>query len=185
MLDPITSSDVIAWLVAIIAGGLAGSALSIAFQKSTARRLMREKEASLISALRGELERGRLLCQYNAKLQSEQVATFISFPTIAAIRATFEERHSFPKLAPFIKNLEYYTLAILQLNQMIEHYTLLTTLGGAPGYHVSDPRDDLRNQICSICDGTGDLKGTGPENFIRLPTYIELVSSKIAPLTET
>ncbi len=180
----ITSSDVVQWLVAIIGGGLAGSALSILFQIWTARRTSGKRQNALVDTLSGELERGRLLCEYNAKLQSEPIAVFIQFPTTAAVAATFEERHAFPKLAPIIKTLEYYTLSVLQINEMIAHYRLLTAQTGAPGYHVDKHRDDLRNLICGICAGNLDLKGTGPENFIRLPSYINLVSSKIQALRE-
>ena len=180
----ITTSDVVQWLVALIGGGLAGSALSILFQTWTARRTSAKRQAAIIETLNGELERGRLLCEYNAKLQSEPIAVFIRFPTIAAVTATFEERHSFPKLAPIIKNLEYYTLSVLQINEMIAHHQLLTAQTGGPGYHIDKHRDDLRNQICGICAGNLDLKGTGPENFIRLPSYISYISSKIQPLRQ-
>src|SRR3989304_3357302 len=178
----ITTSDVVQWLLALIGGGLAGSALSILFQIWTSRRTSGNRQDALVETLSGELERGRLLCEYNAKLQSEAIAVFIAFPTIAAVTATFVERHAFPKLAPIIKTLEYYTLSILQINEMIAHYRLLTGQTGSPGYHVEKHRDDLRNQICAICAGNLDLKGTGPENFIRLPAYISLVSSKIQAL---
>jgi hypothetical protein len=144
--------------------------------------MSRSKQTSLIEALHSELERGRLLCEYNAKLQADPIAVFIRFPTIAAVKATFEERQSFPKLTPLIKNPEYYTLAILQVNEMIDQYQLLMPEAGAPGYHTGQARDNLRNQIAGICAGNLDLKGTGPENFIRLPTYINLISSKIEPL---
>lgn len=180
MSQPINAQDIIQWLVALVGGGLAGSALAILFNLWNASRMTRSKEVSLLEALHGELQRSRLLCDHNAKLQAHRTAVFIRFPAIGATKATFEERHSYPSLASVIKQLEYYTLAVLQVNEMIDQYRLLIAEEGAPGYHIAADRDNLRNQIAGICAGSVDLKGTGPENFLRLPTFIDLVSSKVA-----
>lgn len=181
-MEGITPQQVIQWLVPLVGGGLAGSALAILFNLWNAKQIATAKERGMIAALAAELRRSSLLCSHNAKLQAYSIAPFIHFPTIAARNAAFEERHSYPRLASIIQDLEYYTLGVMQVNEMIDQYRLLIPSYDTARHQPTKDRDDLRNQIAAICKGDFKLEGIGPENFLVLPRFIEVVAKKVESL---
>ena len=176
MSDVLTTQQVLQLLASMIGGGLAGSGLTAYINAQNAKSISRAKESGTIAALTGELRRAALMCKHNAKLHSDIVAPFIHFPTTAAVNATFEERHSYPRLAHLQQELEWYTLAIIQMNELIDLYRLLLPSVIRQGPATTDTeerRDRVRNDIVSKCNGSGKLEGVGPDDTIVLPTFIE------------
>jgi hypothetical protein len=167
--------------ISLIGGGLAGSILTIIYNCINTKIKYTQRGKIIISALLGELNRSKLLCDYNAKQGNVSTATFIHYPSIAAIRATFEDRCAYKKLDPIIKNLEYYTLALLQLNELIDQYRLLFTIEskGSTGGPIFIFKDELRNKIASICLGETKIEGTGVDGFLEFPETINILIAKL------
>ena len=136
------------------------------------------RQNGALAALKGELRRNQLLCNYNKSLQGLSTAPFIHFPTVTAIHVTFEERHSYPKLAAVQDKLEHYVLGIIQVNELIDLYHSTMPAVGQSGYHqLKGDRDGLKNKIAAICDGSQKLEGLTTDNAIALPALIEELSS--------
>jgi len=176
----ITTSEIIQWLLSLLGGGLFGSIVSILFNVWNTNRNALRKEKGMIASLEAELRRSDLLCKHNAQLQGSKIAPFIHFPTIAAINVAFEERHSYPRTASIDKEIEYYTLAVMQINEMIDLYQSLITAHEDPPIE----QDNLRNSIASICQGNSKLLGIGHQGFLVLPQYISSLSPKVYELLQ-
>lgn len=84
----------------------------------------------------------------------------------------------YPLLADLLHELEWYTLGIIHVNEMIDIYRLLLPPAGLSS-DAQNRRDDLRNQIAGLCEGRLKLEGVGSENFIILPNFIEAISEKV------
>jgi hypothetical protein len=181
-MEGITPQQVTQLLISFVGGGLAGSVLTILFNFWNAKRIATAKEKGMIETIAAELRASNLLCAHNAKLQAYSIAPFIHFPTIAACNVAFEERHSYPRLASIIQDIEYYTLGVMQVNEMIDQYRLLIYSYDTSLQQHGKDRDDLRNQIAAICKGDSKLEGTGPENFLILPTFIEVLAKRVESL---
>ncbi len=183
MSDGITSQQILQLLASMLGGGLAGSGLTAFLNWRNSRRTAIAKENGAIAALAGEIRRSTLLCQHNAKLRALSTAPFIHFPIIAAVNVAFQERHSYPRLSTLQHELELYVLGITHVNEMIDLYHSMVPAVDAPGHHhLREDRDDLRNQIASICDGTLKLNEIAPESPLVLPTFIEHLSQSVENL---
>jgi len=169
-------------LISAITGGLAGAALTILYNHAASRQAARAKESGAIASLAGELIRSRLLCEHNAKLRGNATAPFIRFPTAVSENVTFGERYAYPRVQRLQSKLEAYTLAAMHVNQLIDlHHQLWSSTEapssvtkGAPGR-----REELRFQIADICSGQITLDGVGPEGFVVLPTFIDVISKEL------
>jgi hypothetical protein len=169
-------------LVAAFTGGLMGAIVNVLYNYTTTRSAAAAKQQAAIEALAAELKRCRTLCDYNAGLKDDSTGPFIEFPIGTALDVSFEEREKFPKLLGIQENLVHYTLGLMHINQLIELHHLLWTsseqpTGVNPG--AAGRRDKLRLRICDICSGNLHLEGVGPENFISVPKYIELITSQL------
>lgn len=172
------------WIFSLIGGGLAGSTLTIIYNSINAKIKSKNRENALIAALIGELTRSKLPCEYNAKLKGVDLATFIHFPSIAAIKTTFEERDTCRKLVPLLVELEYYTLALLQLNEMIDQYRLLFTVDfqGSTGGSIANYKKDLCIKIGAMCSGEKSVEGTGLGGSLSFPEHTENLLVKVKGL---
>jgi len=181
-METISQGQVIQWLISMLGGGLAGASLSIAFGAWNSRRLAREHEAAIIDALIAEVRSTLLLCKHNSKLQHASLAPFITFTTVATVKAVFEERERYPRLAGIQTLLEDYTLALLRVNQLIELYRVISPLAGTAVHQSAIERDNLRNSIAAICSGDGRIEGIGSEGFLIFPSYVEVIQTKIVAI---
>jgi len=176
-----------AWMIgSFLTGSLVAALVTIGWNWWSAKRGAKAREKAVIASLAGELRRSKALCESNAKLRDHPAPPFIRFPTSVALRATFEERHHFPKLAGLQKDLEHYTMGVSHINQMIELHDRLwasTEQAGGVSPGAAGRREHLRRQIADLCAGELKLEGVGPENFIILPTYTQVILKKIQELT--
>ncbi len=178
----------IPFMVSIISGGAMGAVLTILYNNELAKQAATAKEKATISALVGELTHVRRLCDYNAKMQAEKIAPFIRFPIAVIHRTVFEERHSYPALAVMQKDLEALALGLMEVNQWINLRELMWT---APQVNSLNPQgstaeriDDLRNKICEVCADKQKLEGVGPENFMYLRGFADVVLNKVVRLRD-
>lgn len=174
------------WMLgSFLTGSLAAALVTIGWNWWNAKQIAKAKEQAAIASLAGELRRSIALCEHNAKFKDHPAPPFIRFPTSVALRATFEERHSFPKLATLQDDLEHYTMALSQINQMIDlHDELLPLAARAPSVDgVRLSCEALRRQIADICSGQEKLEGVGPENWLDIPTFTRVVLKEIEELT--
>ena len=89
-----------AWMIgSFLTGSLAAALVTIGWNWWSAKQGAKAREKAVIASLAGELRRSKALCESNAKLRDHPAPPFIRFPTSVALRATFGERHHFPKLA--------------------------------------------------------------------------------------
>jgi hypothetical protein len=172
-------------LISAVTGGLMGAIANILYAWRADRRAARVKQEATIASLMGELRRSRALCDHNAKLKLESTAPFIRFPTTVAVRATFEERHGYPRLRSLHNELEDYTMALLHINQLMDLHDLLW-ISSVPATGVDEGaqsrRGKLQHQIADLCAGREKLTGVGPENFVVLPPFIGNVMKGIQSL---
>ncbi len=173
------TTAILKWLIPILLGGLGGASITILYNTISSKNKAKEREQAHIMALMGEIERSKLLCDFNSKQQHVTLATFARFPHIAAIKIAFEERHEYPKLKPIINDIGYYALAMLQINGMIDQYILLGTNASYMNKENASLRDDLRNKIAFICDGRDRLEGTGPQGFLIIPSYLNYLTDTV------
>jgi len=166
------------WLIPLFGGGLAGACVTILFSTWNARRLAGARQSAMIDALRAEVHSTILLCGQNAKLQHSALAPFVHLPSDATRRAAFEERQACPKLGPFQKDLEHYALAVLQINQLIDHYRLISPIRSQVNQAAIE-RDNLRNAIAAICAGDSNIEGVGPEGFLVFPTFAKSIAKNL------
>lgn len=163
-------------LISAVTGGLMGAVANIIYSWSRGKHAARVKEDAMIASLMGELRRSHALCDHNAKLKLESTAPFVRFPTTVALRATFEERHSCPRLGNLHEKLEHYTMALLHINQLMDLHDLLW-ISPVPATGVDEGaqsrRGKLQHQIAELCAGKRKLEGVGPENFVIFPTFID------------
>jgi hypothetical protein len=169
-------------LVAALTGGLMGAIVNVLYQRAAARSAAENKQKAMVNALAGELRRTRALCDYNASLRQDSTGPFVEFPTTAATSVCFAEPQSYPRLLPLQGDLVHYSMALFQLNQLIELHHLLWTSpelpsGVSPG--ASGRRDELRIRIALICAGDAKLEGVGTEGFLYLPKYVEYLAASI------
>ena len=179
------TSSWLSLLVAAVTGGLMGAIVNIVYSWRIDKRTARVKQEATIASLMGELRRNRALCDHNGKLRLESTAPFIRFPTSVALRATFEERHSYPRLRSLHNKLEDYTMALLHINQLMDLHDLLW-ISPVPQTQVDEGaqsrRGKLQHQIADLCAGQEKLTGVGPENFVVLPSFIDPVIKSIERL---
>jgi len=180
--------DLETWIwvvVSFLTGSLTAAIVTVAWDCYKAKRVAEARQKAMIASLAGELRRSKAVCEHNAKLRRDLCPAFIRFPTSAAMSATFEERHSFPKLTGLHQDLEHYTMGVSHINQMIQLHDRLwasaeqpnATSPGARGW-----REQLRHQIADICSGQDKLEGVGPENFIYVPRFIEHIVKEVEEL---
>jgi len=161
------------------------SIVSLLWNWWNAQQAVKAKERALIASLAGELRRSVALCEYNAKFRDHPVPAFVRFPTGVALAATFEQRQSSAKLAPLHEDLEHYTMAVSQINQMIELHDRLwasTEQANSTSRGAAGRREHLRHQIADLCSGQEKLEGVGPENWIIVPTFIKVLHKRIKQL---
>jgi hypothetical protein len=179
------SSPWLSLLISAVTGGLMGAIANIVYGWRTDRRAARLKQEATVASLMGELRRSRALCDHNGKLKLESTAPFIRFPTTVAVRATFEERHSYPRLRSLHNELEDYTMALLHINQLMDLHDLLW-ISSVPATGVDEGaqsrRGKLQHQIADLCAGQEKLTGVGPEDFVVLPSFIDYVMKSIERL---
>lgn len=164
-------------LAGLVSGGLMGALVNRVFIWRNAQQAEERKEKGIIASLVGELRHARALCDLNAGLPKRAPETFIRLPTAVALRATFEERHSYPRIAELHQDLEAYIMSASHVNQLMELHDLICSSGvwvkGRGEY------DRSMERISSLCAGELKLEGFGPEKFIYLPKFIEHVLSKL------
>jgi hypothetical protein len=169
-------------LISAVTGGLMGAIANIAYSARREKALAQAKENATVGSLIGELRRTRALCEYNGKLKTESTTPFVRFPTSVALRATFEERHAYPRLRPLLKQLEDYTMALLHISQLMELHDLLW-LSSVPATGVDEGaqsrRGRLQHEIADFSSGQQKLKGVGPEGFVVLPSFIDYLAKSI------
>ena len=174
------------WMLgSFLTGSLAAAFVTIGWNWWNAQQIAKAKEKAVIASLAGELRRSVALCEYNAKFRHHPVPAFVRFPTGVALAATFEERQSSPKLAPFHEDLEHYTMAVSQINQMIELHDRLwasTEQANSTSPGAAGRREHLRHQIADLCSGQEKLEGVGPENWIIVPDSIKVLHKSIKQL---
>jgi len=180
MSDAITPQQILQLVISAIGGGLAGSILTAILNNRNQRRAADSKERATISSLTSELRRSNLVCQQNTKLRGEPVAAFIHFPTTVAINATFQERHSYPRLADLQVELEQYTLAVVQINGMIDLYQKMVTSSNT----IYAPHDcnRLRDAIAAMCAGESHLEGVSSIDAFIFPEFIDHLLAKVRKL---
>jgi hypothetical protein len=167
------------WLslfIAALSGGLMGAIVNVAYQRMSARSAANAKQQGIVEALSAELRRCQALCNYNAGIKDDPIGPFVQFPTSTALVVSFEEREKFPRLSSLQDDLVHLTLGLIHINQLMEFYRILW-MSTDPG--IKSRREQLRLQICNICNGNDKLEGVGLENFIVLPTYIEYIKAKL------
>lgn len=151
---------------AVIAGGVAGSLISIGYSWWSAKIDRERKEEGGIAALLGELRRTEGLCEFNVRLWKSMGALppYIRFPSTVALKIAFEERHEYPQLAPIQDLLELYVLAVLHVNQMIDLCLAMP---------IEIPRSatpgNLRASVGRICDRQQEVDGFGEGLKVSLP----------------
>ena len=160
-------------LAAVLGGGAAGSLLSIFYNVIRDRSKSKFQENSVISSLKGELRRNILLCKYNSRLDVHAYAPFVHFRTDVISRVAFEDNYKYKRLKDCLDELEWYSLSLVHVNELIDDYRLLIPLTEKQG---PNERDNLRNSITSICKGN-KIEGIGPEGFIILDAFMESLSS--------
>lgn len=169
-------SGVLAYYLSKVYGDVAGTKLAIDFERQQASERQASLEEGAVASMAAEFRRSKVLCQHNAGLKTESLAPFIRFPTTAAMRITFEDRHEYPRLADLFGDLETYTMAILHVNRLIEMHDLLwispvsatVTDEGAQGR-----LGKLQRQIADLCSGREGLKGVGTGDIVVLPSFID------------
>ena len=170
------SIDLLTLLVSAVSGGLMGSIANIFYTSRRDKALAQRRERATVSSLLGELRRSHALCAYNGTLKLESTAAFVRLPANVALRATFEDRHLLPRLAPLQEHCENYVIALLHLNQLMELHDLLW-ISTVPATGVDEGaqtrRGLLQHRIADICTGHENLKGVGQEGFITLPSFIQ------------
>jgi hypothetical protein len=170
------------FLISSITGGFAGAVLTILYNYVMAKQSSVAKEKSKISSLTGELRRNILLCEHNSELRQNPTAPFIRFTNLVSTEVTFGKRYAYPHLANIQSKLEFYTLALSQVNQFIDLHNQLwssTEQASSTTIGASGRREELRFQITDICSGKAKIKGVGPEGFIVLPPFIKDVSKQV------
>ena len=160
------------WFLFYKIHGAAGSLLSIFYNIIRVRTQSKVMENGVISALKGELRRNILLCKYNAKLDAHAYAPFVHFRTDVISKVAFEDNYKYKRLKDFRDKLEWYSLSLVHVNELIDDYRLLIPLTEKQG---PNERDNLRNSIASICKGN-KIEGIGPEGFIILDNFMESLS---------
>ena len=177
---------VIQTLASIIGGGLAGGALTIGYNWWTAKQKSAAQEKATIAALVSELKHIRRLCDFNARIKGPGIALFVRFPTTVSLKATFEERHLYPRLKQLHQDLESLVLGVIQVNQLIDLHKSVLVMPSIPG--GLDPRPELcsntENQIRHLCSGQLKVENVGPENFIVLPTFTDVVLKRLEKLMQ-
>jgi len=84
------------------------------------------------------------------------------------------------------KDLEAYTMAVFHVNQLIDLHDLLyisPEISSSFSKSAVERRQELQHYIADLCDGKKELEGVGPENFVYLPTFIDVVSKRIDRVT--
>ena len=168
-----TEFQLLQLLAAVLGGGAVGSLLSIFYNFIRDRAQFKVAENGVISALKGELRRNILLCKYNAKLDVHAYAPFVHFRTDVISKVALEDNYKYKRLVGFLDKLEWYSLSLVHVNELIDVYRLLIPLTEKQG---PNERDNLRNSIASICKGN-KIEGIGPEGFIVLNSFIDSLSS--------
>lgn len=179
--DGISFQLIIQSAISIIGGGLAGSILALLFNRNKENQSAKTREKVNIIALKCEINHNKILCQYNAKLINFGVSPFIHFPTILAIKTTFDERQNFPKLTNIQTKLEWYTLSIIQVNELIDLYQKL--LQAPPIGLIEKSYSILQDKIINLCKGNAKLEGVGNEDSWFLPIIIDSILRDIDSLT--
>ncbi len=165
-------------LASLIGGGLMGAIFSALYNLYTTQKNKAIKERGSTEALAGEVRHSQVVADFNARSDKGGNATFIMFPTIAAINVTFQERHSYPHLAALQSDLEAYTLSLLYLNQLTEiHNSLSLDLNFESSY-----RNILRDQVIDICSGKKVIEALS--NPIILPTFLKQLSDGIQKVVQ-
>lgn len=169
--------------VSLLVSAVTGAILTILYNWWNVRQAAKAKEKGAIAALAGELRRSNLLCDHNANLRQDSTAPLIRFPMTVALDVTFVERHSYPRLASLQKDMEAYTMGIIHINQLIDLHHMLWASPERPSgvsKGAEGRREELRFKIADLCSGKTRLEGVGTENFIFLPTFIDVLLKKIS-----
>ncbi len=161
-------------LISLIGGGLAGGILTIAYNWFNAKQRAQAQERATIAALFSELRCSQCLCGFNTLGKAPK--PFVPLPNIVAERVAFGDRHNYPRLEKFQKAIEQYTLALLQVNQLISLYRLLLASGKSENQDVVRRID---GQIVSICQGKPALD----IGNLNLPTSIANLISDLEKLS--
>jgi hypothetical protein len=184
-MQSISSEQVVTWLVSILGGGLAGGIATILFNIINSNLAARRRETAIIEALRGEVRNNLLLCDHNAKLtyvtelpKISGLAPFVEFHTLAITRAIFEERQICPRLGPLQQDLEHYAFGLLQINQLIGHYRILSSVSGERNVPVVQC-NALMRRIAALCHGDEFLEGVGPEGSLGLPGWSKHINEEL------
>jgi len=177
----------ISLLISALVGGLGATIVNIGWSWWNAKRAADARQEGIIASLAGELRRTIALCNRNAGLREDPLGPFIRFPTAVALRVTFEERHSYPRLVGLQKDLEAYTMSVIHVNQLIDLHELLWSSPESGKVSVSGQvlRTELQVRIARLCAGERKIEGVGPENFIYLPEFTEHVLHEIERLMRT